>query len=462
MLTLGSATLALSLAVGAATISSTANAAVSQKEANQLGKNLTPFGAKVKGNKAGTIPAWSGGITEPPAEYTRPGQHHPDPYKEDQILFTITAENMEKYAANLSEGHKALFKTYPKTFRMPIYKTHRSFSAPDWVYKNTKKNAVNAKLVEGANGVEGAYGGVPFPITKKGTEMVWNQILRWRAEYGVLRSGEVAVQRNGDYTLVTAQAEALFNFYTAGSVDKLDNIIFYYLSFTKSPARLAGGAVLVHETLNQSSDDGGQPRQAWGYNAGQRRVRRAPNLAFDSPNAAADGLRTSDDTDMYNGSPKRYNWKFKGMREVYVPYNNYKLGSNELKYDDILEIGHINPDYTRYELHRIYEVEATLKKGMRHIYTKRTFYIDEDSWSVLLADQYNDRGELWRVSSSYTKNYYELPSIFNVMNVFHDLVARRYHVQGLDNEESSTIDFSREAPKKRYFKPSALRRRGRR
>ncbi|WP_010483058.1 DUF1329 domain-containing protein [Pseudomonas sp. S9] len=432
-------------------------AAVSAEEAAKLGTTLTPFGAEKAGNAAGTIPAWTGGITKVPADYKGPGQHHPDPFAADKPLFTITKANLDQYKANLTPGQIALFNTYPDTYQMPVYQTRRSGSAPQWVYDNTRKNATTAKLLDGGNGFADAYGGIPFPIPQNGVEALWNHIARYRGTYIVRRASEVAVQRNGSYSLVTSQQEALFKYYDPkGSFADLNNIMFYYLSFTKSPARLAGGAVLVHETLDQVKEQ----RQAWGYNAGQRRVRRAPNLAYDTPIAAADGLRTADDTDMFNGAPYRYDWKVLGKKEIYIPYNNYKVTSPDVKYDDLLKEGHLNPAYTRNELHRVWVVEGTLKSSARHIYSKRTLYLDEDSWQAAVVDQYDGRGELWRVSIAYLKNYYELPTTWSALDVFHDLQARRYYVQNLDNEESTTIDFSQPVPDDGYFKPAALRRRG--
>ena len=191
-------------------------------------------------------------------------------------------------------------------------------------------------------------------------------------------------------------------------------------------------------------------------------MRLAPNLAYDTPIAAADGLRTADDTDMYNGAPDRYNWKLVHDKpvEMFIPYNNYKLDSPKLKYDEMLKAGHINSDIQRWELHRVWVVEATLKEGERHIYERRTFYIDEDSWQIAVVDQYDRRGDLWRVSIAYIKNYYEVPTQWTAMDAFHDLRARRYHVQYLDNEEPSILDFSQPVPDDRYFHPAALRRRG--
>ncbi|EKF75278.1 hypothetical protein A11A3_04840 [Alcanivorax hongdengensis A-11-3] len=459
----GALALSLSMASGV-------QAGVSAQQAAQLGKTLTPFGAQVKGNGKATstglgIPDWTGGIQRKdiPKTYTHPGQHHPDPYASDKIAFTITAQNLGKYADKVPDGVQAMLKTYPDTFKLNVYPSHRSTSAPQWVYDNTKSNATSAVLED--TGVKNVFGGIPFPElygsnSEKAREAIWNHILRWRGIYVVRRASEVAVQRNGAYSLVTSQQEVYFRYYDPKySFNTLDNVIFYYLSFTKAPARLAGGAVLVHETLDQKK----MPRQAWGYNAGQRRVRRAPNLAYDTPIAAADGLRTADDTDMYNGSPDKYNWSLVHEKpvEMFIPYNNYKIDSADISYEQLLQQGHVNPEYARWELHRVWVVEANLKEGERHIYTKRRFYIDADSWQIAAVDQYDRRGELWRVSLAYIKNYYEVPTQWSALDTFHDLRAKRYHVQLLDNEEPSILDFSQPVPDERYFHPAALRRRGR-
>ena len=80
-------------------------------------------------------------------------------------------------------------------------------------------------------------------------------------------------------------------------------------------------------------------------------------------------------------------------------------------------------------------------------------------WNTLLLDQYDGRGELWRVTMGLPKNYYELPGVWTVLDVYHDLQARRYHVLGLDTEEQSTRTFTNDVPNKRYFSPASLRRR---
>jgi len=234
----------------------------------------------------------------------------------------------------------------------------------------------------------------------------------------------------------------------------MGNILYYYVGVAKSPARIAGETYLIHEPINQVA----QPRMAWVYNPGQRRVRRAPTVAYDTPVGSSDGLRTTDDTDMFNGATDRYEWKLISKKEVFIPYNNYKLLDKSLKYQEIIQPGHINPDFTRHELHRVWVVEATLKSGSRHLYSKRRFYVDEDSWSIAAADIYDSRGELWRVSLAYLVNFYNVPATLSSVDVFHDLQSRRYQAQGLANEQPDVVNFSSTPPDVGVFKPSSLRR----
>ncbi|MGL5147970.1 MAG: DUF1329 domain-containing protein, partial [Plesiomonas shigelloides] len=235
---------------------------------------------------------------------------------------------------------------------------------------------------------------------------------------------------------------------------KQNNTLALFKQVVTQPARLAGTALLVKETVDQEA----LPRQAWTYNTGQRRVRKAPNVAFDTPGTVSDGLRTTDDYDMFNGSPSRYNWELVGKREMLIPYNDYKLHSDKVKYGEILTPGHINPDLVRWEKHRVWEVKATLKDGMRHIYKTRVFYIDEDSWQVSATDMYDNRDQLYRVAFAHALNYYEVPALWSTLEVFHDLQSRRYLAIGLDNE-GSMYNFDAKLSSA-DFTPDALRREG--
>jgi hypothetical protein len=398
------------------------------------GQSLTPFGAERAGNKEGTIPAWTGGITEPPAGYTV-GMHHPDPFPDDRPLFTITVENMAQYTDKLTAGHQALLKQYPQSYRLPVYPTRRSASAPAGIYEETKANATRARLAPGGNGVIGAKGGVPFPLPGNGNEVIWNHMLRWRGQGVTRRIGQVNPQVDGSYTLITIEEKAAFLYNRPSG--PADTVSYYFRQEVIGPARLAGEIVLVHESLNPEI----QPRVAWTYNPGQRRVRRAPNIGFDSPGTASDGMRTADQTDMFNGSLERYDFSLVGKREVFVPYNAYRLHSRDLACEDIIRAHHINQDLTRYELHRVWVVEAVLKPGISHIYKRRTFYVDEDSWQILTADQYDGQDRLWRVSEAHPINYYEVPAFLTTLEIIYDLQSGRYTALGLDNQERM-YDFS--------------------
>jgi len=215
--------------------------------------------------------------------------------------------------------------------------------------------------------------------------------------------------------------------------------------------------LLVHETLNQVKE----PRRAWIYNAGQRRVRRAPQTAYDGPGTASDGLRTTDNFEGFNGAPDRYDWELVGKQEMYIPYNSYKIDDKSLKYEDLIQPGHLNTDYTRYELHRVWKVVATLKDGKRHIYSKRVMYIDEDSWQFAVIDHYDGRGELWRHYQTHSKLHYDADSIFGTVEEMSDLLSGRYISLGLANEEPLRYDFRKKFSTK-DFTPAALRRSGRR
>ncbi|WP_202799363.1 DUF1329 domain-containing protein [Alishewanella jeotgali] len=422
----------------------------------RLGQDLTPVGAEKAGNAAGTIPEWTGGILAAPAGY-KPGDHHPNPFADDKILFTITKANLEQYRQFLSPGQIALFDLYPDTFKMNIYPTRRSASFPQYFYDATKKIAANAELVEGGNGLRNAAIGIPFPIPSNGLEAIWNHVVRYRGVAASRNGGQAAPTAQGAYTIIGFDEQIMFKYSHPDATPEVlqsENILFRFKQSVTTPARLAGTALLVHETMDQVAT----PRQAWTYNTGQRRVRRAPNVAYDAPGTASDGLRTTDDFDMFNGSPDRYNWELKGKREMYIAYNDYKLHSNNLKYSDILMPGHINPEHVRYEKHRVWVVEATLKEGTRHVYGKRVFFIDEDSWQIHVADLYDNRGDLYRVAVAHGLNYYEVPTHWSTLEVYHDLNSRRYIAIGLDNEDKM-YDFS-VTLSDNDFTPASLRREG--
>jgi len=421
----------------------------------RLEGELTPMGAIRAGNEDGTIPPWEGGVTEPPAGYT-PGDHHPAPFPEEEPRFVITADNMAQYADRLTDGHKALFERYPDSFEMRVFPTRRTASYPEKVYEAAKANETRAELINEGNGVAAAKIAPPFPTPENGLQAIWNHILRYRGDSMTRRVGQANPTAGGAYTMIMFEDDFEFPYAQHDYDPAEQNIIIYFIQRVVAPARRAGAILLVHETLNQVRE----PRRAWTYNPGQRRVRRAPNVAYDNPGTAADGLRTSDDFDMFNGAPERYDWELKGRREMIVPYNAYALHSDDLDYDDIIQAGHVNPEFTRYERHRVWVVEATLKEGTSHIYHRRKFYIDEDSWQILTFESYDDANRLWRVGEAHGINYYEVPTYWSTLDTIYDLQSGRYTALGFDNEERMYgfgVEFG-----SGNFTPASLRRQGRR
>ncbi|SDY43826.1 DUF1329 domain-containing protein [Pseudomonas sp. NFIX28] len=430
-------------------------AAVSADEATKLGTTLTPLGAEKAGNADGSIPEWTGGLPQNADAVDSKG-FLADPFASEKPLFTITAKNVEQYKDKLTPGQLALFKRYPDSYKMPVYPTHRTATVPADVIAATRANANATKLVESGNGLENFQGAYAFPIPKDGLEVIWNHITRYRGGSVRRLITQVTPQTNGSYSPVSFQDQLTFSANLSDfDPSKSNNVLFYAKQQIVAPSRLAGTVILVHETLNQVKE----PRLAWVYNAGQRRVRRAPQIAYDGPGTAADGLRTSDNYDMYNGAPDRYEWKLNGKKEIYIPYNAYKLDSPKLKYDDIIKAGHINQDLARYELHRVWHVTATLKSGQRHIYSKRDFFIDEDTWQAAEIDHYDGRGTLWRVAEAHAQYYYDKQVPWYTLETLYDLVSGRYLALGMKNEEKQSYEFGFKAGSYDYS-TSALRQAG--
>jgi len=428
-----------------------------QENIARLGNDLTPMGSPVAGN-GGEIPPWTGGLTREdwPAGY-EPGLRHPNPFPNDRPRFVITGENYRDYADQLSPGQIATFERYPDTYFMRVYPTRRSASFPERVYEATIENAATAQVGTNGEGVINASVGFPFPLPQNPYMLMWNHKLKFKGIGGTRYNNQVAPTTSGAYQLVKLREEILGLYYKTGAtIEEINNILLYFFQEVESPARLAGNILLVHETLNQIE----QPRQAWIYNPGQRRVRRAPNVAYDNPGTASDGLRTNDMTDMFNGAMDRYNWEIVGKKEMYVPYNSYTAHSGDVTVDELTMAGHLNPEYMRYELHRVWIIDARLKEGTRHIHPRRTFYLDEDSYQILLTDHYDQRGELWRASEAHSINYYEVPTFWTTIESHMDLLSGRYVAVGMDNQDPVNT-FNVELSPGNYT-PQALRTRGRR
>jgi len=441
--TLGPLLLWLSMASGQL------QAAVDASEAAKLGASLTPVGAEKVGNAAGTIPTWNGGLPKDAGKVI--DGFRQDPFAAEKPLFVIESKNVGKYQANLSPGQLAMFKRYPETYKIPVYTTHRSANWPDSTYEKIKKNAIQTQSIAGGNGLENYNSPLAFPIPKSGLEVIWNHITRYRGDSYERVTSSYMTTPSGDYSWKTERDKLAFSEQLSDyDPEKQKNILYYFTSENIAPTRDVGGVLLVHETLDQVKE----PRMAWQYNSGQRRVRRAPQVAYDSPGPG--NLRTNDQLDMFNGSPDRYEWKLVGKKELYIPYNSYRLADPGNTVEDLIRPGHLNQDKTRYELHRVWEVIATLKPGQRHVYSKRHLFIDEDTWSIVEADHYDSRGDLWRVSENHLLALYDARVTISAAEMTYDLTSGRYLANYLINSIKNAYQFGVKT-KSSDFTPAALR-----
>ncbi len=434
-------------------IAPAARGGASAEEAARLDAELSPMGAERGANAAGTIPAWTGGLHVPPPGF-QPGTRQLDPYAGDSILYTVTAADLALRGPLLSEGQKALLEAHPATWRLNVYPTHRSAAYPAWVYEAVRRNATRARLIlEGKGSVADARVGPPSPIPKSGVEVIWNHNLRWRGARIERKEGGAAVTRLGRYRVVLFD-QLLGLPYAAQRPDAFGktypNVLLALKSTIIAPSRLTNNASLVIEPIDQTND----PRRSWLYDRDLHRVFRVPWFGYDFPAPYSDNLRTIDDLWLFNGPPDRFEWELLGKRELLIPYNAYRLHGGDVGPGDILRRHHIDPGLARYELHRVWVVQGTLKPGEKHVYSRRVFYVDEDSWQIAVAESYDLEGRLWRVNEAHAVQLYDVPVLASTLEVFHDLRERRYLVNGLDNE-SHAWRFS-EGSDPREFSPNAL------
>ena len=425
-------------AVASALMATTTQAKVTPEQAAQLGDTLTPMGAEVAANADGTIPRWNGGQTAAPPNYAGAGTRYVDPYPDDAPLFTISAANLDAHRGQLTPGQIALFDKYPDSYAIKVYPTRRSFANPIAVYTATRQNAERAELSDDGESIHNASLGIPFPNPANGREVVWNHRLRYR-DVSVRRwNNQFAVSASGEYNAVKFREDQLL-LYALPDIKqpRPGNALLFLTRVVTAPARLAHSFTLIHDDLDGSK----HPREAWQFNPGQEQWRRASNVAYDNYATATDGLRTHDQADMFSGALDRYDWKLLGKREIYIPVNAYRLHSAVVKYGDLIRKNHINPEYARYELRRVWVVDARVKKGgVNNLYSRRTLYLDEDSWQIALAEVYDDQDALWRVQEAHSLVEYDHPWQASVLQTLYDLPSGRYLAEGLNNEDPETAE----------------------
>lgn len=393
-----------------------------------LPADLTPVGAERAANPRETIPEWTGGLDTPVSGYVA-GQPHPDPLVEDGRWFTVTAADLTRYAVRLSAGTAALLKTYPTSFQLPMFPTRRTAAYSRAVYDATAANARTARNEANGLAVREARIGFPFPRPKTGMEAMWNHILRWRGETMRGTDGVAVVEADGTRTSARYRTE-MMSPYAKGEAGA---IALLFRRTTLEPADRAGEALVLQRSLDPIQE----PPQFWYRSPGKPKVMPAFDFTYDRPDPASGGIRTADMLDMFSGTPDRFDFKLAGKREMYVPYNAYRLDTTVLGPDDILWPGHLAPNFLRYELHRVWVVEATRRPGSRHAFARRVYYLDEDSWQIVMAEHYDAKGVLLRYAEAHGIQLSHVPCFVPTLEITYDMATGRYVVSGIDNQEKA-------------------------
>ncbi len=404
-----------------------AQAAATQEEIDQIGTKFTPWGAEMRANADGSIPAYAGPVS-PPSNYDpkNPG-YRPDPFADEQPLFSVTAANMDEYTEQLSEGMRDMLRKYP-TFRMDIYPTHRSASYPDYYLDNARKNLTACKTVNNELGLSGCYGGTPFPFPKTGNEVMWNRLLKFDqfAFETPLFTGSVVDASGRRNVTGVASMQIQYPIFDPKRTEPIGEKDVYEMirNDFNDPARKNGEKIVVHDSIDMVNIG----RRAWQYLPGQRRVKLAPDIAYDTPSPTGAGVAVVDEMAIFYGALDRYNFELKGKKEMFIPYNTYKLHDRNVCPDSVAETPHhLNPDCMRWEKHRVWVVEATLKDGNRHVYPRRMLFLDEDLYGTGISDNYDATGRVYRVTHNLPITFYEATGHATDETVTYDLATGAYH-----------------------------------
>jgi hypothetical protein len=428
-------------------------AAVSAEEAKQLGTTLTEFGAIKAGNADGSIPAYTGGITTPPADFKPGSGIWADPYKAEKPLFRIDSKNMQQYAAKLSDGQMNVMKLNP-SYYMDVYPSHRSVSYPDKVLKATVRNATGCKTTKEGLAVDTACrGGLPFPIPKTGQEVLWNQSLRYQGDTAITTSSSRSwvIDSSGTPTMTAQQKTLTDGVWFQTDLDDRDNSMAWRVfSVTTAPARKAGEAT----GLMDFTDPVEKPRKAWSYTPGQRRIKGSPEFSYDTPVASMGGVTLFDELFVFSGKMDRFDFKLTGKKEMYLPYNSYKNVFDCPAPGTALLPKTANPACERWELHRVWVVEATLKPGMRHAYSKRIYYFDEDMTGAANYDAYDQSGQLYRSMFNGMFQVYDKKAPWGSRQVIYDFNKGMYAY--LNDVTVGGVQFPAKAFTEREMNPEAI------
>jgi uncharacterized protein DUF1329 len=383
-----------------------ADAAVTLEQADHLGEDLTAIGAEKAGNAEGTIPAYEGGEAPLPGWSWGKVRWRYSKFKEEQPLFSIDASNVDRHAEHLTDAQITALKTVTG-YRMDIYPSHRTCNIDATYAQRTRQNATEARI--GADGwsLEHAKtAGVPFPIPQSGVEAMYNARMRPQGIGYRIAKGTTMISPRPGSREFTSYAWSLETFVPSQAVEKeaveSSGAVDFYVHYTYAePAAMRGQAFIGISFENK------EPEQ-YQYFPGQRRVRRLPNYVFDAPVVGYENQYLNDEQLMQWSTLDRFEYRLVGKKEIYVQNNSLRMQDFEGKRDEAFGNSFVNPAYRRFELHRMWVVDARLKPGFQHLVPHRIYYLDEDSWSIAAVTEYDKDGKVWKLLESSQVPIWEL------------------------------------------------------
>jgi hypothetical protein len=261
-------------------------------------------------------------------------------------------------------------------------------------------------------GFTGAYGGYPFPIINTadpmigGAQVIWNHLIGWNdgfQEKATFAGGWVVTGNRVTLTFGSLNRFSCPFFDPNGSPETYDGYFSKLHNYAKTPASANGQEALVWTSSNVLRN----PDITWSVVNGQGRVRKAPDEAYDTPSASADGIGNYDDPSGFEGSPQKYDWNLLGKKEMLIPYNcNNMCLANA---SDLVQPGFPNPDLVRWEKHRVWVVEATLHPGERNTTHRRMLYLNEDTYMCNLAEMYDADNNMVKTVTAHNRVVPHLP-----------------------------------------------------
>ncbi|MBD1141861.1 DUF1329 domain-containing protein [Pelagibacterales bacterium SAG-MED32] len=307
------------------------------------------------------------------------------------VKYSITSSNLSEYAEMLNSGQIQMFAQYPDTYRIDVSENGASCAVDPDVAAISQSNGT---MINDNEGLEVPnYGQTPFPDPSQAQHFVWNYRM-YAGQISAVERIQTSTNVKADGSITLGQQETSISFPTNPRTKTMyadKNLFALFMQKNLGPPRTAGTVTLVHDFIDSYM----QPRKAWQYSPATRRVRRAPNISYDTLTTAGGGIVTVDQFGGFNGAQDRYDWSYEGKQKMIVPFMNDALAENPIAVTH--GVGHLNPDYVRFEELDVHVVHAQLSPGQRHLYESRTFYfLDGQPGLLVYQDMYDGNQELMR------------------------------------------------------------------